>query len=57
MSLAGPKPVHPGKCIEGFVQYPGPHNCPHHDVGHQGGGSGPVPICQEDVSPCYPEAL
>lgn len=55
--MAGPKPVHPGQRTEGFVQYSSPHNCPHHDAGHQGGGSRPVPICQENIGPCDPEAL
>lgn len=54
---AGPKPVHPGQCAEGFVQYPCPHHCPHHDVGHQGGCSWPVSICEEDFCPRYSEAL
>lgn len=31
---SGSKPVNPGQCTQGSVQYPCPHNCPHHDAGH-----------------------
>lgn len=54
---SGPKPVNPGQCAQGSVQYPCPYNCSHHDAGHQGVVGWPLPVCAQDSCPRHTEAL
>lgn len=56
-STQGPQSADQSQCPEGPVQYPCPHDLPHHDASHQRGCDGHVTVCQKDGSSCHPKAL